>query len=55
MLAILVTRGEEVGGAVISVTVRVRPRLDDMRAVVREAPMKPPAPVMSMDCMVESL
>lgn len=47
--AILVTRGEEVGGAEMSVTVRVRSRLEDKRAVVREEPMKPAAPVMSMD------
>lgn len=39
----------------MSVTVRVTSGLDDRRAVVREAPMKPPAPVMSMDGIVGSL
>lgn len=51
-LAILVTRGEEVRGADMSVIVRVRSGEEERRAAVRDAPMKPPAPVMRMDGIV---
>lgn len=48
-LATLVTRGEDVCGADMSVIVRVRSGEEERRAVVRDAPIKPPAPVMRID------